>query len=226
MTFKEKHLIPLMMVSALTLSCGNNTEKEKNDNALGLLDERLMRDHDKYGNDVTLAQVKIPLYKKNGERDNECYVLARGLNKSEYLSSQKLPKLTIKPVYLNGSKKLSYVKADGNNAIYTDNGFSGLFIDTDNNAVVVADVNITRFIDDMNKSLQREFEIIKRQRITNSVIKAESDAAENINDSTSVGASSYEAPEDSLRRDSVINKNTYSKELFLDTLRNLKNNEF
>ena len=139
MTFKEKHLIPLMMVSALTLSCGNNksTENEKNDNASGLLDERLIHDHDKYGDDVTLGQVKIPLYKKNGERENECFILTRGLNKSEYLSSQELPKMSIKPVYLNGSKKLSYVKADANNAIYTDSGFSGLFIDIDNNAVVM-----------------------------------------------------------------------------------------
>jgi len=226
MTFKEKHLIPLMMVSALTLSCGNNkgTEKEKNENTSGLLDERLMQDHDKYGNDVTLGQVKIPVYKKNGERDNECFILTRGSNKSEYASSQELSKMAVKPVYLNGSKKLSYVKADVNNAIYTDNGFSGLFIDTDNNAVVVADVNITRFVDDMNKSLNREHVIIRRH--ANSAMKEESDVAKNANDSTIIDVASYEASEDSLRRDSVINKNTYSKELFLDTLRNLKNNEF
>ena len=49
MTFKEKHLLPLALAATLTASCSDeNGFFKKNEVSLGLLDERPLKEKDKY----------------------------------------------------------------------------------------------------------------------------------------------------------------------------------
>lgn len=159
MTFKEKHLIPLILTAALTTSCSQDKRfltKDKVDNQNGLLDKRPLLDTDKYGKEVTLYQVDVPVFNKDGSRIEGQCVLTRGLNKSSYESTKEPTSMHIKSAYLNGSRTACFVKVDGNNAVYTERGFCGLFVDDNKNVVVVDDENISQFITDLGaKNIER-----------------------------------------------------------------------
>ena len=230
MTFKEKHLLPLMMSAVVMTSCGDvkyhfSKDKEKDDT--GLLDERPLNDSDKYGTSVVLAQVNIPVYDKKGNRLKDQYVLSRGLQKSSYESVQKFEKMSTKPVYLNGSGYLNYVKADDNNAIYTERGFCGLFIDDNKKAVVVADKNINQFTTDLGlKRLNKPANNEQNRNYIRSSNMKEEDLSQ-VTDTITPREMKDSVTVDTIGAspDTLVNKSTFDGKQFLDTLQLMRQKE-
>ena len=231
MTFKEKHLLPLMMSAVMITSCGDvknpfHGDKEKDN--MGLLDDRPQKDNDKYGTKVLLYQVNVPVYNADGERLENQYILTRGLQKSSYESASEIKNMRTKPVYLNGSDAVCYVKVDSNNAIYTEQGFCGLFIDYNKKAVVIADENIGKFV-----SLPKNKGLSKQKSVENKTIRPHSEDKVNSNVTEVVDTLGGKKTKNlntidttgTVGADSVIRKSTYSEEQFLDTLRTLKQKE-
>lgn len=227
MKFKEKHLLPLMMAATVLTSCDDikTTFSKDKHNDLGLLDETPQKDADKYGTEVTLYQVDVPVYKKNGERLKNQYVLTRGLKQSSYTSVDRIENLQVKKVYLNGSNEANYVKVDARNAIYTKNGFCGLFVDYNNKAVVVADKNVAQFSGDedvreirkANNSEQRR----NNKHIYNDTIENEREIPDSIVENNTIDS----VLTDTMTTDSVKTKSTYTGKQFLDTLRTMRQKE-
>lgn len=231
MTFKEKHLLPLALTAAMTMSCGENKVNMLNkaeDDSIGLLDERPLKDTDKYNTPVTLYQVDVPVYDVYGDRIEKCAVLTRGLRNSSYSSTQTVENMAVKEVYLNGAGKPCYVKADMNNAIYTNDGFSGLFIDFNMRAIIVADNNVSQFINELEekKSWQRARSEQRRNaenqkstviNATKPAVLKDTIASDSIN-------TDFEH-EDTLKSDTAFAKGTYSDTQFLDSLRSMKQKE-
>ncbi len=229
MTFKEKHLVPLLLAATLTTSCSEDKRiffKEKTPEGQGLLYEGPLRENDKYNVEVTLYQVNIPLYKRNGERLKEQYMLTRGLQKSKYKSSQSLEEMSVKAVYINGSNEASYVKVDNNNAIYTERGFCGLFIDYNKKAVVIADSNVSRFISEMNVKCIASHSRAETRRNDN---RLSADIAE-VEKSDSIGSADVKVEKsdslvgDTVNMDSSVHKKIFSDKQFLDTLKSMRQN--
>ncbi len=229
MTFKEKHLVPLLLVATLTTSCSGDKKiffNDKTPEGKGLLDERPLKENDKYNVEVTLYQVNIPLYKRNGERLKEQYMLTRGLQKSKYKSSQSLEEMSVKAVYINGSNEVSYVKVDNNNAIYTERGFCGLFIDYNKKAVVIADSNVSRFVAEMNVKSMTPHSRAETSRNDN---RMSADIAE-VEKSDSIGSADVKVEKsdslvgDTVNMDSSVHKKVFSDKQFLDTLKSMRQN--
>jgi hypothetical protein len=227
MKFKEKHLLPLALTVALTTSCSEEHKpffKEKKSNDMGLLDDQPIKDNDKYGTSVTLHQVDVPVYREDGSRITDQYVLTRGTN-SNYASMQSVENMRVKPVYLNGSSHVSFVKADDNNAIYTEEGFSGLFIDRNRHAVVVADANISEFTSEISivrnnrdgSNMQRR----NNNRYEMSSYAEEPEADENLPADT---IKNVTLPHDSVKTD-TLPKDTFTSQQFLDTLQVIRSKE-
>ena len=107
MTYKQKHLAMLMVASAaLTMSTGCQkqpkeiSEKEK----AGLLDDTPLKAQDKYGAQVTVYLVDVPLYNKDGTRQKDAYMLTRALSKKDFANYQNTKQnihLEVKQAYLN-----------------------------------------------------------------------------------------------------------------------------
>lgn len=232
MTFKEKHLLPLVLAATLTTSCSEDKKiflKEKSPEINGLLDERPLKDNDKYNIEVTLYHVDVPIYEKNGERKAGQYMLTRGLKSSSYESSQSLEEMSVKPVYINGSKEACYVKVDNNNAIYTERGFCGLFADYNNKAVIVADASVNQFVSELNvKSINASSrsEIRRNENRNNAgIIDAETIKSEE-SDSLSIKTERCDSVAvDTVNTDSVMIKKTFSGKQFLDTLNSMRQKE-
>ena len=238
MTFKEKHLLPLALTAALTMSCGENKNpfyKDKDIDSKGLLDEKPQKDMDKYNTAVTLYQVDVPVYDAEGNRLENYAVLTRGLKNSTYVSPQTVENMRVKEVYLNGDQKTWYVKADTNNAIYTKDGFSGLFIDYNSRAVIVADNNVEQFVNDLgaNKIMQRlraerrHVNDSARENIVAGVTKSVAPKDTIPSDSLRVGVEMNH--QDTVKSDSVPTsvsaKDTFTDTQFLDTLRSIHQKE-
>ena len=225
MTFKEKHLLPLVIAATLTASCSDEKKifsKDKEPEVNGLLDERPLKDNDKYNVEVTLYQVDVPVYQKNGERLEGQYMLTRGLKTSSYESSQSVDEMSVKPVFINGSKEACYVKVDDNNAIYTERGFCGLFVDYNKKAVIVSDANVAQFISELNVkniNASSRSEIRRNNRNNAGFIDVEAIKSDSLdinvkrNDSLVV---------DTAKTDSVGSKKMFSDKQFLDTLNNMR----
>lgn len=229
MTFKEKHLVPLLLAATLTTSCSEDKRiffKEKTPESQGLLDERSLKENDKYNTAITLYQVDVPLYKRNGERLKEQYMLTRGLQKSKYKSSQSLEEMSVKAVYINGSNEVSYVKVDNNNAIYTERGFCGLFIDYNKKAVVIADSNVSRFVAEMNVKSMTPHSRAETRRNDN---RMSADIAD-VEKSDSIGSSDVKVEQkdsllgDTVNIDSSVQKKVFRDKQFLDTLKSMRQN--
>ena len=229
MTFKEKHLVPLLLAATLTTSCYGDKKiffNDKTPEGKGLLDERPLRENDKYNTAITLYQVDVPLYKRNGERLKEQYMLTRGLQKSKYKSSQSLEEMSVKAVYINGSNEVSYVKVDNNNAIYTERGFCGLFIDYNKKAVVIADSNVSRFVAEMNVKSMTPHSRAETRRNDN---RMSADIAD-VEKSDSIGSSDVKVEQkdsllgDTVNIDSSVQKKVFRDKQFMDTLKSMRQN--
>ena len=231
MTFKEKHLLPLMMSAVMITSCGDVKSPFHNDRKkdnMGLLDERPLKDDDKYGADVVLCPVSIPVYNAEGKRLENQYVLTRGLQESSYESVMNIENMRIKQVYLNGSNQVSYVKADDNNAIYTERGFCGLFIDYNKKAVVVADKNINQFttnlgIRSINKTINNE-QYRNNVRLSN----VTDEDLPQVKDTVILGEVKDSVVADTVvntAADSMKNKSAFNEKQFLDTMQVLRQKE-
>lgn len=151
MTFKEKHLHQafgtLAVSMAMLLPTGCTTEQTKDNKSeqkIGLLDSTPHVVTDKYNDNVTLHLVNVPIYNKDGTPKENQSVLTRGIRNSSYSPAGDVTYIC--KVRLNGSETWHYVKTDKNHAIYTENGFSGLFVDKDGEAVVVKDENVPDFV--------------------------------------------------------------------------------
>ena len=228
MTFKEKHLVPLLLAATLTTSCSEDKKiffKDKTPEGQGLLDERPLKENDKYNAAITLYQVNVPLYNRNGERLRGQYILTRGLQKSEYKSSQSLEEMAVKAVYINGSSDIHYVKVDNNNAIYTERGFCGLFADYNKRAVVIADNNVSQFISELNvKSITTSSRVeTRRNDNRQSVDIADIEKSDIIGSSEEVELSDSLVG-DTVNVDSAVHKKTFSDKQFLDTLKSMRQN--
>ena len=152
MTFKEKHLhqafgaLAVSMAMLLPTGCTNqkSDDDSEQEQKVGLLDPTPIKAADKFNNNVTLYLVNVPVYNKNGTPKTDHYVLTHGINNSSYRPMEA--ETYICKAYFNGSKTWHYVKTDKNHAIYTENGFSGLFVDKDGAVVVVKDENVPDFV--------------------------------------------------------------------------------
>ena len=212
-------------------SCGevkNPFHNDKKKDNMGLLDDRPLKDDDKYGVNVLLYQVSIPVYTPEGKRLKNQYILTRGLQNSSYESIQKIENMSIKPVFLNGSDQVSYVKADDNNAIYTENGFCGLFIDYNKNAVIVADKNINQFTTDLGlKRLNKPVNNEQNRNYSRSNSTIDDDLSQvtdtitqrEIKDSVNIDTIGNGAV------DSTVHKSTFDEKQFLDTMQVLRQKE-
>ena len=231
MTFKEKHILPLMLSAAMVMGCSENKPSIFNEKTVdndGLLDERPQKDVDKFNSEVLLYQVDIPVYTSSGERIKGQFVLSRGLKNSSYTSAQRVDDLSVKPVFLNGSDKLTYVKADIGGAIYTERGYVGLFIDYNKRAVVVADRNISQFITNMeNKNISQNGRN-EQNRYTENRNENTDITVKLIVRQDTIATDSVKTEierKDTLQTDSVFKKDTYTETQFLDTLRSMKQKE-
>ena len=228
MTFKEKHLLPLMLTATMAMSCGEAKVpflNNDNDNNKGLLDERPQKDVDKYNTKVVLYQVDVPVYNEYGVRMEGQSVLTRGLNKSSYKSPQRVESMPVKQVYLNGSNKFSYVKADVNNAIYTKKGFSGLFIDYNDRAVIVSDENISKFISSLeSRSIAQRERNNEQKRTVEVNSEPIDDAVKHTAVKDTIASDSIEH-NDTIKPDTVSVNSTFTDTQFLDTLRTMRQKE-
>ncbi|MBQ8482100.1 MAG: hypothetical protein IJ532_06155 [Alphaproteobacteria bacterium] len=229
MTFKEKHLLPLMIAATLTASCSEDKKffKKKDPEVQGLLDNRPLKENDKYNTSVTLYQVDVPIYSRNGERIKGQYMLTRGLKSSTYESSQSLEQMSVKRVYINDSKDACYVKVDDNNAIYTERGFCGLFIDYNKKAVIVADANVSQFISELNVKNMNSSSRGETRRTDNSINTSIPDIEmPSAADSLEVKQETSDSlAVDTINTDTVTNERTYNDRQFLDTLNNIRQKE-
>lgn len=228
MTFKEKHLVALTLGTCLLMGCSEN-KKAFNDeykyDSMGLLDERPMKDCDRYNSKIVIHHVNIPVYNSEGQRIEDQYVLTRGLEKSDYKSRQKPEEMKVKAVHINGNPKVCYVKADANNAIYTERGFCGLFIDKNQNAIVIADDNIQTFVDEL-----------KGYNISQNKHKEQHKSAQEIKENNSI---KNDVPVDSVKTDTIRNNTsafdivptdtvsdrTFNEKQFIDTLQSIRQRE-
>ncbi|MBQ9271650.1 MAG: hypothetical protein IJ218_05250 [Alphaproteobacteria bacterium] len=158
MKYKEKHAHQLFRNSqkilntlaisaalAIPTACTDSPkEKITKENNIGLLDTSPMPSRDKYNETVTLFPVNVPVYNKDGSRKEAQYILTRGLKNSEYTSPNQ--ERSIKKAYINGAQTPSYIEVDANNAVLTEQGFAGLFVEDDGKVIVIADSRVTDFL--------------------------------------------------------------------------------
>lgn len=225
MTFKEKHLIALTLGASLFLGCSEDKKTlsaEEQYDSMGLLDKRPLNEHDKYNSKITISHVDVPVYSSNGQRIKDQYVLTRGLEKSDYKSKQKPEEMKVKAVHINGNPKICYVKADANNAIFTERGFCGLFIDDNQNAIVISDDNVEVFVEELRK-----------HRISQN---SHTEQRKNVQNNQNVSTFEEVIPTDSVKADTIkndtmnieivptdtIGKKTFNKNQFADTLQSLR----
>lgn len=158
MTYKQKHLAKLAVsaVAALTLStsCQKQNAPVAPAEKVGLLDDAPHKTEDKYGTQVTVYLVDVPLYNSKGERLKDMYMLTRALNREDFSGYQSGNNLQVRQVCFNGSKESVYVMTDEFGAIKTMRGYVGLF-DDKGHAVLVAERNTGEFISDRHEDLRR-----------------------------------------------------------------------
>jgi len=191
MTFKEKHFRqafgPLLLSALMTLpaGCGKNAGNGKDDNqTMGLLDPTPVEMSDKYGVDVVAEQVEIPVYDKKGKRLEGQWVLTHGLPNTKYEPDTSLT--SVRMVHINDNPNVNRVKVDANNAVLTDKGVCGLFVE-DGKIVLVSDASLRGFISENNVAMLRassaksqkktnpaQYENTSKAEITDSVINDES----------------------------------------------------
>lgn len=205
MSFKEKHLKqafgPLCMAALMLVPTGCNNDKKAYDvekGQSGLLDTVPYESMDKYGSKVILHQVNIPVYNANGERKAAQWHLTHGLKHSDYVPDTS--RTYIRKAYINNSTDATYVKVDRCNAVITESGFHGLFVDGDK-VVVVHDDNVEKFKGD------------------HSVVVAHTPA----NRKSDIPAKPIliDAPEDNVADDSLIIAATKADTLFNDTAKHM-----
>lgn len=150
MTYKQKHLA-LLMTAAATLTLTSGCKKEQPElqktDKIGLLDDTPLKERDKYDTPVTLYLVDVPVYRANGERIKDTYVLTRALNPSDFAGYSGDDNLSVHKAYFNNSDEAVYVKVNKDNAVLTEKGYVGLFIQNDQ-AVIVAAENVSEFLSD------------------------------------------------------------------------------
>jgi len=151
MSFKDKHIKQAfgpLMVSVLMLvpsGCVYQPKTgEQNNREQGLLDPTPILTEDRYGAPITIYHVNVPTYDQYGNRKADQAVLTRGLKDSDYKGDTS--KLYLKKAYINDSQMPCYINVDKNNAVLTDDGFKGLFLDNNDRVVVVRDDNVSKFL--------------------------------------------------------------------------------
>lgn len=148
MTYKQKHLA-LLMTAAATLTLTSGCKKEQPElqktDKIGLLDDTPLKERDKYDTSVTLYLVDVPVYRANGERIKDTYVLTRALNPSDFAGYNGDNNISVHKAYFNNSKEAVYVKVNKDNAVLTEKGYVGLFLQNDQ-AIIVAEQNVSEFL--------------------------------------------------------------------------------
>ena len=182
MTYNQKHLA-LLMTAAATLTLASSCKKEQTglqeNDKVGLLDDTPLKERDKYNSSVTLYHVNVPLYKPNGERIKDMYVLTRALSNKDFNNYDSQNQMSICRACFNGSSESLYVKVDENNAILTECGYVGLFA-FNGRAVIVAEQNVSQFLGEIHK--KRNYSYVPRRAASSFVEK---------NDSLDIGNFSY-----------------------------------
>ncbi len=159
MTFKEKHFKqafgPFMLAALMMLpaGCGKAGKwTNSGDDGMGLLSPNPVDTVDKYGVNVSLRHVQIPVYDKDGNRLKDRWILTYGLPNTQY--SPDVSKSTIQEVCLNKNPKTCFVRIDRNNAVLTDFGGCGLFVEN-SKVVIVSDARIDDFVGELNVKVSR-----------------------------------------------------------------------
>ena len=118
----------------------------------------LKKAQDKYGAQVMVYLVDVPLYNKDETRQKDAYMLTRALSKKDFANYQSTNNMRLTKVCFNGSKNAVYVMTDENGAIQTTHGYVGLFADK-NHAVVVAAKHVGDFIAETFAEMRKDAEI-------------------------------------------------------------------
>ena len=216
MTFKEKHFKqafgPILLATMMLLPSGCGKVFKGNSDAgrgEGLLDPTPVEVKDYYGTNVALSQVDIPVFDGEGNRLKDRWVVTHGLANSGYEADMSVS--TLRRVYLNDGDEPSYVQVDANNAIMSENGGCGLFLDG-HKIVVVSDVNLNKYIGKRTAKL-----VLPQSRPARKpmVLKKEETPAPEITAPTdSVAAKDTIVNKADTLKDSIINK------AVIDTLQN------
>lgn len=229
MTFKDKHfkqafgplLLSAFMAVPMGCSEGHKTEEAEKQQT-GLMDSTPLRSEDKYGFGVTLHHVTIPVYDRNGERKKDQGILTRGLMETAY--NPDTSRTYVRKAYVNDSSTPSYVKVDRNNAIFTDQGFCGLFLDG-SSVVVIDDANLDKFIGYKTSRVPASFPFKKNENSGAPKSSSPRDSVAN-NDSNTVfathGADSINADSSHYRTDTIFGRKNIN--LSADTVAQLRQN--
>ena len=155
MSYKEKQYhqafgaLALSVAMLIPTGCTEQKTQTPKEKQVGLLDPTPIKAIDKYNDAVTLSLVNVPVFNSDGTRKKDRFVLTHGLTNSSYKPVGT--ETFIRKAYLNNSKTPHYVKTDKNRAIYTENGFSGLFLNEYGEVEVIADKNVSDFVKEHDK---------------------------------------------------------------------------
>ena len=148
MTFKDKHFRQAfgpLLLSALMIVPTGCTEKQRTEKIkkqqFGLLDPTPIEATDEFGSGIVLGQANVLVYDSNGQRKKDQYVLTRGLQSSAYIPDTS--RTFIRKAHINNSDTPVYVRVDRNGAIFTEDGFRGLFLKS-GTVVIVSDNNVEK----------------------------------------------------------------------------------
>lgn len=148
MTFKDKHFKqafgPLALAALMLVPTGCSEKKkieEINKQQYGLLNPKPLDATDEFGSAVVLGQVNVLVYDANGNRKKDQYILTHGLQSSAYVPDTS--RTFIREVRINNSATPVYVRVDRNGAIFTKEGFRGLF-EKDSKVVIASDGNVKK----------------------------------------------------------------------------------
>lgn len=217
MKYKEKHshqlrgafgALALAMAMMIPAGCTNNNTKDNKKEAQGLLDSTPLKVNDKYNDAVTLYLVDVPVYDRNGERKKDQYMLTRGLQSSDYRAEGS--KRYTRKAYFNNSNEAVYVQVDGNNAVWTERGFVGLFVDNDSKVVVVSDKRVSDFIKDrsvVENHHSSSMSVSERISKVRSAIE-ETDSVNNVSVPDSISTDTVKMQTDTLNIKEPVDTNT------------------
>lgn len=154
MSYRRKHFgygkyapVALLAFTLATQGCkdGNSsTEKDKIEKQ-GLLDPTPEVVRDKYGSNVKLTQVELPVYERDGKIKENYGILTRGQN-PEHFAKYDIGELNVRKVYFNNSHDACYVMVGKYGEITDINGhWVGLVADMQGRVVPLAADNVDQY---------------------------------------------------------------------------------
>lgn len=152
-----KHLLPVAAVATMTfvnLSCQpENSVTKKDKTEQGLLAQKDFKTTDKYGTEIFLQKTDIPIYRTNGQRMENCFVVTFGQN-PELFADYHVENLSLQRAYLNENPEATCLMTGKYNEVVDENGrFVGLVVNDNGHVVAIAPQNMKAYVEEFNRSL-------------------------------------------------------------------------